>query len=162
MPAEIAERRSAAEETLGARTLSLRRPQSAYLSTALGGADISVDPWLEGPLLLEAGRPDDMLPSEDRCSATLRLRDDAVLGFHDPIQDVVCIRLFAAGSEGFIDCDGGRSTDVDVTIDSHGAGEAGELLATRVLPAELAAHLLRRVAQVIDYQSSALARRKVR
>jgi hypothetical protein len=118
------------EETLGERTLTVRRPQSAYLSTALVGSDISVGPWLAEPLVFEGGRPDDMLPSEDRCSATLRLRDDAVLGFHDPLQNVVCIKLFADGSEGFIDCDGGRPADVDISIDSHGAGEEGEIVFT--------------------------------
>jgi indolepyruvate ferredoxin oxidoreductase len=42
---------------------------------------------------------------------------------------------------------------------AHACGEATELLARQAVPAELSAHLLRRVAQVVDYQNGALALR---
>lgn len=42
---------------------------------------------------------------------------------------------------------------------SEATGKAKQLIAQRALPAELAGQLLRRVAQVIDYQSAALGRR---
>jgi hypothetical protein len=116
------------QETLGERTFTVRRPPSVYRSTALAGSDISAGPWLEGPLLLSAGRPDDAPSDERHCSAPLRLREDTILGFNLPVQSVVCIKLFAAGSDGFIDCDGFRPNDVDVSIDSRGAGAAGELV----------------------------------
>jgi hypothetical protein len=134
------------EETLGERTFSLARPASKFLSTGLAGSDVSNDPWLTGPLVLRAGRPtpcdppsaefpDDncTMPPPDpllgtpECSATLELAEDGLFGFNDPIQGTLCVKFFAAGSVGFIDCDGGSAHAATMAIDSMGAADEGPI-----------------------------------
>ena len=133
-------------EDLGDRTFTIARPRSAFLSTGLAGADISVDPWLTGPLVFHAGRPNPdappdveipdnncpvapgPLPAEASCSAELTLAQDGIFGFNDPIQGTFCAKFFAEGSTGFIDCDGGTAHNVDVSIDSMGAADEGPIM----------------------------------
>ena len=107
-------------ETLGERVFSVARPGSQFLSTGLAGGDVSLNPWLAGPLRLVAGRPDPSLPGEEACSASLRLAEDAILGFSVLDGSTVCVKFFAEGSEGLIDCDGGTAHDVEFTQDSNG------------------------------------------
>lgn len=137
------------DEELGERIFTIARPRSAFLSTGLAGADISVDPWLTGPLVLKAGRPDPNLPpniefpadncptppgplpAQAVCSATLTLAADALFGFNDPIQGTFCAMFFAEGSQGFVDCDGGTAQNVEVTVDSMGPADEGPLMICR-------------------------------
>lgn len=102
------------EETLGTRTFSLARPGSEFRNNILGCTDASVNPWLEGPILIEAGRPD-----PETCVAPLRIAQDTILGFLQPI-GVACLKLYAADSEGSIDCDGGTTYDVEYEQNSNG------------------------------------------
>jgi hypothetical protein len=139
-------------ETLGERTFTVARPASQFLSTGQGGTDVSRDPWLMGPLVLGAGRPDPELPPDPMfpddnceveqappfpstavCSAPLSLSEDTIIGFNDPISGTVCVKFFAEGSTGFIDCDGGSAHAVNMSIDSNGPGEEGELMICRNL-----------------------------
>jgi hypothetical protein len=133
-------------ETLGERTFTLARPASQFLSTGQGGTNIAQDPWLMGPLVFSAGRPDpDQVPDpmfpDDNCetppgplpitavcSAPLSLTADALFGFNDPLGGTFCAKFFAADSTGFIDCDGGSAHAVNVSIDSMGAAEPGPLM----------------------------------
>jgi hypothetical protein len=130
---------------LGDRTFTLARPASKFLSTGLAGSDVSVDPWLLGPLLLRAGRPNPNMPpdvlfpddncttpapplsevTEAACSASLVLAEDGLIGFNDPIQGTFCGKLFAENSVGFVDCDGGTAHAVTMSVDSMGASDEG-------------------------------------
>jgi hypothetical protein len=117
-------------ETLGVKPFSISRPNgSAFFNSFIQG-DVSppTSVWLPGPLMIEAGRPDPTEPPENpnmACSAALSLSQDAVYGFNVLDGSLVCVRLQAEGSTGFIDCDGGTPHDVQASIDSHGDGPAG-------------------------------------
>lgn len=105
------------QETLGTRTFSIVRPGSEFRNSVLGCTDVSMNPWLPGPLTLAAGRPD-----PNTCIAPLTLTQDVIFGFLQPV-GVACFKLVAAGSEGSIDCDGGTTYDVEYEQDSNGAAE---------------------------------------
>lgn len=102
-------------ETLGVRTFSVIRPGSVFNNSVLGCTDVSMNPWLPGPLLLEAGRPD-----PDTCVAPITLTQDVIIGFRTPV-GVACLNLIAGGSQGSIDCDGGTPYDVEFEQDSNGS-----------------------------------------
>jgi hypothetical protein len=136
-------------ETLGERTFTLAKGARKFLSTGQNGSDISREPWLPGPLLLSAGRPDPdqppdpMFPDDNcetppgpfpitsACSAPLSLAEDALFGFNDPLGGTFCAKFFAEDSTGFIDCDGGTAHAASVSIDSMGTGEPGPLMICR-------------------------------
>ena len=103
------------DETLGTRAFSIARPGSEFRNSVLGCTDASVNPWLEGPLMIEAGRPD-----PETCVAPLRLAEDVIIGFIQPI-GAACLKITAADSEGSIDCDGGTTYDVEYEQDSNGS-----------------------------------------
>lgn len=90
---------------LGERIFTLARPDSMLLSSA-GEGDVSVGPWLEGPLHLCAGAQ-----LVDGAYA-LALVDDAVFGFRLVDDSVLCVSLRARDSAGMLDCNGGSSHDV--------------------------------------------------
>ncbi len=104
---------------LGERVLSIARPGSAILSTALPDLDVTTDPWSQSVLRLRAGVPD-----VDGV-APLELVDDVIIGAKLIDGETFCIKIFAAGSQGSIDCDGGSSYDVLDMWDSNGAGGNG-------------------------------------
>ena len=53
--------------------------------------------------------------------ASLSLAEDAAFQFDVPLGgQTVCFRILAAGSHGFIDCNGGSPADVEVTLTSTG------------------------------------------
>jgi hypothetical protein len=96
---------------LGERFITLARPASRFLGSAAGGADLSVDPWLEGPLRLCAG------PDVGGGIHPLSLIEDAVLGFGLAAGETVCVKLVASTTRGVLDCNGGSALDVRVTQD---------------------------------------------
>lgn len=116
---------------LGERRFTIARPESMLLSTA-GEGDVSIDPWLEGPLNICAGaqRVDG--------SYSLTLVEDAFFAFTAADDSVFCVRLSARESSGSIDCDGGSAHDVvasqelpDAPIVTSGLGvDAGPGAAT--------------------------------
>jgi len=116
----------APDETLGEREFTVARPPSKFLSSALGGADVSLQgvPWFLQPLRLVAGRPDPDAPAgqepEAACSAPLVLAQDAIIGLAALDGSTACIKLFAEDSGGNLDCDGGSKQDVVVTQNSNG------------------------------------------
>jgi hypothetical protein len=116
-----------AGETLGTRTFSITRPGSLFQNNILGCTDASMDPWLPGPLVIEAGRPD-----PGTCVAPLVLTQDVIFGFLQPI-GVACFKLIAAGSEGSIDCDGDTPYDVRYEQNSNGAQPDDPQVVTRGL-----------------------------
>jgi hypothetical protein len=103
-----------AGETLGQRAFSIARPGSQFRSTGLQCNDVSTDggsgsclgDWLPGPLMLQAGVPD-----PTTCVAPLTLTQDVIFGFCQPL-GIACFKLYAAESEGSIDCDGGTPYDL--------------------------------------------------
>jgi hypothetical protein len=98
------------ESGLGQRTFSVARPDSRFLVPEVEG-DVSTGPWLAEPLELCAGGDS----GEGRHS--LRLLQDAVLAF--PVEvATVCVKLFAAGSGGVLDCGGGEGHDVASSLDA--------------------------------------------
>jgi cysteine-rich repeat protein len=112
---------------LGVRVFSISSPGSELRSTASGGIDVSVDPWLSGPLLLEAGVPDAL------GVAPLDLQADVIYGFELVGGAVACFRLQALSSGGSIDCDGGTAHTNLYTQDSNGSGVADPpILTTQV------------------------------
>ena len=106
------------DEELGERSFSIARPPSVFITSATGG-DVSTGVWLPGPLPLVAGRPDPNLPGEEACSASVSLREDVIFGFGIIDGSVYCVKFFAAGSTGVIDCDGGTAHDVLFEQDSN-------------------------------------------
>jgi hypothetical protein len=103
---------------LGVRVFSISSPASELQSTANGGADVSAGTWLSGPLLLEAGAPD------DSGVAPLSLQADVIHGVELVAGGVICFQLQAQGSAGSIDCDGGTPHTILYSQDSNGAGAA--------------------------------------
>jgi hypothetical protein len=100
---------------LGERVLAVGRPASRLASSAAGGADASVDPWLPAQLRICAGR------AVGEGIHPLSLREDAVLGVTLADGGVLCARISARGSSGSLDCDGGSPADVRAVQDSAGA-----------------------------------------
>jgi hypothetical protein len=86
---------------LGERIFSIARPGSAFFTSVLPTFDVSLDPWLSGPLRLVAGTPD------ESGIAPLSLGEDVIIGCELVDGSTFCTKLFAAGSGGTIDCDGG-------------------------------------------------------
>ncbi len=116
---------SLGEEDLGLRVFEILHPPSAFLTTGLAGGDPSTGAWLPGPLKIVAGRPDPDLPGEQACSAPVSLQEDAIFGFKVIDGSTLCVKIFAEGSTGVIDCDGGTAHDVEGVIDSNGNGDNG-------------------------------------
>ena len=103
---------------LGDRVFSIARPGSKLLTSILPGIDVSLDPWLPGPLRLSAGSPD------ANGVAPLTLAQDVIYGAQLLDGSTFCVKLFAAGSTGSIDCDGGSPHDMlDVLDRSAGSTE---------------------------------------
>lgn len=112
---------------LGTRIFTIK--QSAGLGNALAtgffssgnnGLEVTDDnSWfVTQPLKLRAGNPD---PSTG--IASLRLEEDAIFGgqvFKAQNGPTLCIKVFAQGSSGQVDCDGGSKQDVLFQVDSHG------------------------------------------
>ncbi len=107
-------------EELGDRDFAITKPPSSFQSTGLGG-DVSTT-WVGGPLMIHAARPDPDLLPEETCSANLALTEDGIFGFGAIDGTTACAKLFAAGSSGSVDCDGGTAHDVRLTQDSNGSG----------------------------------------
>lgn len=104
---------------LGDRVFSVVRPGSALLSSIVGGLDVSVEPWLPSTFRLRGGIPD-----VDGV-ASLELLDDTIVGLKIVNDQTLCMKIYAGGSRGRIDCDGGTAFDALSTWDSDGAGPAG-------------------------------------
>jgi hypothetical protein len=102
------------------RIFTVDRPRSVFRSANSALADVSRDPWSQGPLVLCVGDED----ADGR--RALRLRDDVTLGLTIVDGSVLCVHLEAEGSGGSLDCDGGSAHGVVITQDSHadGSGEA--------------------------------------
>jgi hypothetical protein len=115
-------------EELGTREFTIARFPSDILSSLLNsgsGAVVGLD-TLVGPLVLHAGRPDPNLEGEAACSAPVTLEQDAIFGFQVQLVGFACTKVFAEGSIGTIDCDGGTPHNVDYVIDSNGSGEESD------------------------------------
>ncbi|GIW40522.1 MAG: hypothetical protein KatS3mg076_1099 [Candidatus Binatia bacterium] len=110
-------------EELGVREFTVERPGSTFESSITKADVWLTGRFLPGPIRLRAGRPDPNLPGEEACTAPLVLDQDVILGF--PLIDgsVLCTKIFAEGSRGAIDCDGGTAHDVLLTQDSKGDEE---------------------------------------
>ncbi len=86
---------------LGERVFSIARPGSTLLTSAIPGVDVTLDPWLPGPLRLVAGAPD------ANGIATLSIAEDVIYGTKIIDGSTFCVKIFANTSSGSIDCDGG-------------------------------------------------------
>lgn len=106
---------------LGVRELTVKRPGSTFNTSALGGVDVSLDPWLPATLKLEAGTPD------ESGIALLQLKEDVILGWTVIDTSVACMKLLAAGSTGTVACNGGVPQSVVMTADSNGEGSNGPI-----------------------------------
>jgi len=104
---------------LGERVFSVARPGSALLSSIVGGVDVSAEPWLPAMLRLRAGVVDvDGL-------APLELLEDAIVGLKIVDGSTLCMKIYATGSHGHIDCDGGTPFDILSTYESNGPEPSG-------------------------------------
>lgn len=113
-------------EELGTRTFTVARPPSGLYSSGLGGNDVAQGlETLPGPLVMHAGRPDPTLGGEEACSAPLTIEQNVIVGFRNPI-GYACTKIFAEGSSGTIDCDGGTAHNIDYIIDSNGGGQESD------------------------------------
>ena len=114
------------DQELGERDFSvLNNPPTEFDSSGLSGGNISVaGSWLPSVLKLMAGRPDPTLPGEEACSAPVALAEDVILGFNAIDGSVACTKVFADGSAGNIDCDGGSPQDLEYSQNSNGPGAA--------------------------------------
>jgi hypothetical protein len=110
------------DDELGTREFTIIRPPTVLRSSLLNGSDVVLGSMtaLPGPIILHAGRPDPDLPGEAACSAPITIEEDALIGF--PVVDgsYACTRIFAEGSAGTIDCDGGTAHNVEYSINSNG------------------------------------------
>jgi len=89
--------------------------RSGFFSSALGGNSIAAN-MSAGPLILTAG-----VPAADG-KAPLSLKQDAYFKIDVEIGGtVICTKLIAAGSSGFVDCDGGSALDVQL-VEAPGPG----------------------------------------
>jgi hypothetical protein len=90
--------------------------RSGFFSSGLGGNSLAAQ-MSEGPLLLQAGAraADGKAPFSLKQDAYFKI--DVQIG-----ATVLCIKLIAAGSSGFIDCDGGSPLDVEL-VEAGGAGQ---------------------------------------
>jgi hypothetical protein len=112
------------DRELGDRTFVIA-PSSEFLSSAIQSNVIQPGSFIEGdPLILRAGAltppSNPTMPFADECTTTLSLAEDAVFGFDVLDTSTVCVKLFAAGSSGVLDCDGGTAQDVTLEQDSNG------------------------------------------
>jgi hypothetical protein len=115
------------DQELGEREFSVADPPSQFVSSALGGNAVSrAGTWLPSVLNLVAGRPDPNLPGEEACSAPVALAEDVLLGFSPIDSSVACTKVFADGSMGVIDCDGGTAQGIEYSQNSNGAGANDE------------------------------------
>ena len=116
---------------LGTRLLTIRQSAGAnpaniatgFFSTGAGqnGGEVTVDnSWfITNPLKIHAGTPDAATGI-----AALRLEEDVIFGGQVISQGAVmgptlCVKLFAQGSSGQLDCDGGSPQDVFFEVDSR-------------------------------------------
>lgn len=89
-------------------------PRSAYFTSSVGGFSGS-DRFGPGTLVLEAGA------QNANGQASLRLAQDAYFKINVPPNNAtLCVKLFAAGSSGSIDCNGGTPYGVDLV---EGSGD---------------------------------------
>lgn len=86
---------------LGERVFSIARPGSNVRVSAFPEIDVTLDPWLSGPLRLVAGAPN------ANGVASLTLSEDVILGAELLDGSTFCVKVRATGSSGLIDCDGG-------------------------------------------------------
>jgi len=114
------------DQELGERDFSLvNNPPTKFLSSGLGGGNVSsAGSWAPSVLKLMAGRPDPDLPGEEACSAPVALAEDVIIGFNAIDGSVACTKVFADGSMGSIDCDGGSPQDLEYSQNSNGPGAA--------------------------------------
>ena len=103
---------------LGERTFTIARPPSIFGVSVLAGGDATFSPWPEGPLRICAGA------HQGNGVYPLSLMEDVVLGLTVLDTSVICIKIFAAGSGGSIDCNGGSAHDVSFTQNSNDVGAA--------------------------------------
>jgi hypothetical protein len=103
------------------RLLTFARPASMLQTSFSGTGDVSTDPWDPGPLPLCVG------PQLEDGTRSLHLRNDLTFGLGVVDGSVLCAHLWAQGSTGRIDCDGGTAHDVIVSQDSRGADASGSV-----------------------------------
>jgi endoglycosylceramidase len=115
---------------LGERSFTIARPPSIFGVSALAGADIALDPWPEGPLRICAGA------DQGNGVHPLSLMEDVGIGFSVLDTSVSCIKIFAAGSGGSIDCNGGSAYDVFSTQNSNHSGVEDPPIVTTGLGAD--------------------------
>lgn len=119
--AQPTETPTVASAGLGVREFTVKRPGSTFDTSALGGIDVSLDPWLSSTLKLEGGIPD------ENGVATIQLKEDVILGWTVIDTSVACMKLFAEGSSGTIACNGGVPQGVIMTADSNGENPPGPI-----------------------------------
>lgn len=115
---------------LGERSFTIARPPSVFTVSALGGVDVTLDPWPEGPLRLCAGA------DQGNGVHPVSLMEDVVLGLTALDTSVLCVKMFATGSGGSIDCNGGSAHDVFSTQNSNHSGVADPPVVTTGLGAD--------------------------
>ncbi len=105
---------------LGTREVSIAVANSGFFTSALAGVNVAAS-FVGGPIKLVAGDPD----SDGIAQVTVA--EDVVAGAGLIAgQGAVCVKIFAQGSTGQVDCDGGSPNDVTVTLDSHGSDAGGD------------------------------------
>lgn len=112
------------DRELGDRTFVIAA-SSEFLSSAIQSSVIQPGSFIQGdPLILRAGAlippRNRSMPVPDDCTTNLSLAEDAIFGFDVLDFSTVCVKLFAAGSDGLLDCDGGTEHDVALEQDSKG------------------------------------------
>lgn len=98
---------------LGERIFTVARADSGVFFSVAPGQDASLA-WTIDPIRLCGG------PDIGDGVHTVTLRADAVLGMSLGDGTALCVRLFARGSDGTIDCDGGTPHDVRASQDEEG------------------------------------------
>ncbi|GIW39930.1 MAG: hypothetical protein KatS3mg076_0507 [Candidatus Binatia bacterium] len=101
---------------LGVRVFTIApKPSQSGFFTSVVPIDVSQNPFV-GEIRLVAGDPgpDGVAP--------ISVAEDTTIGWAVLDNSAVCIRIFAAGSSGTIDCDGGTPHGVRLTLDSNGSG----------------------------------------
>ncbi|GIW39931.1 MAG: hypothetical protein KatS3mg076_0508 [Candidatus Binatia bacterium] len=92
--------------------------KTVFLTSAAGFLDVGSN--MTGILRLTAGTPD------ENGVAQLALAEDGYLAIGIPLGGLgLCMKFEAAGSTGFVDCDGGSVTDVRASRNSNGADPGG-------------------------------------
>jgi hypothetical protein len=115
---------------LGERVFTIDPPAGVFVGTTatrtglftsyLNGENVA-NSFSSGPLVLDGGLPD------ASGVAQLSLADDVTITVSVADGSYACIKLFAAGSSGSIDCDGGTPYDVQASQPSGDVGMAFDL-----------------------------------